>query len=116
MLYMNTTIQIFINNLKAYRTRAGLTQVQLAIQLNKGFNYINGIECGSSLPPAETIDKICEVLKIRPFQLFEEETCAKNMLAINKNGFIDEISKNIVTELKDYINKAISNELDKYLK
>lgn len=50
--------ETFINNLKFYRKKAGLTQAQLALLIDKSFNYINGIECGVSFPPPDVIEKI----------------------------------------------------------
>ena len=76
-----TTQQVFINNLKAYRKKAGYTQSQLAVLINKSFNYINGIECGVSFPPPDVIDKIAGVLKIKPVLLFDEGGCQQNVIA-----------------------------------
>ena len=110
--YMDSQ-KIFINNLKIYRKQAKLTQAQLATQIDKSFNYINGIECGASFPPPDVIDKICEVLKIKPVQLFDEDGCGVNIISGNRDKFIDEVSRNIYLRLKDDIKKSIEEEIDK---
>ena len=99
--------QIFINNLKSYRKKAGFTQAQLAILIDKSFNYINGIECGVSFPPPNVIDKISEVLKIKPMQLFAEEGCKENIINSDKEKFIKELSEQILRKIEPAIKKHI---------
>ena len=112
-----TTQQIFINNLKAFRKQAGYTQAQLAVLIDKSFNYINGIECGVSFPPPEVIDKIADALKIKPIQLFDENGCEKNIISSDKNEFIsklsDQIYKKIESKIKDDIIEGIKAGLKK---
>lgn len=105
--------EIFIRNLKFYRKEKGYTQNQLTLEINKSYNYINGIEQGKSFPPPEVIDKICEVLKIKPVQLFDEDGCGVNIISGNREKFIDEVSRNIYLRLKDDIKKSIEEEIDK---
>ena len=62
--------ETFIENLKFYRKSVKLSQKDLSIALNKGFNYINSIECGASFPPPNVIDEIAKFLKIEPESLF----------------------------------------------
>ena len=95
-----TTQQIFINNLKAYRKEAGFTQAQLAVLIEKSFNYINGIECGVSFPPPDVIDKIAEVLKIKPMQLFDENCCVQNLVSSDKDDFIESLSIKIFSKIE----------------
>ena len=61
--------QTFIANLRYFRKKKGLTQKDLSIYLNKGYNYINCIEGGNSFPPPAVIDQIAQVLGIDPGQL-----------------------------------------------
>ncbi|MCR5063913.1 MAG: helix-turn-helix transcriptional regulator [Treponema sp.] len=101
------TQQIFINNLKSFRKKAGYTQAQLAILIDKSFNYINGIECGVSFPPPNVIDKISEVLKIKPAQLFDENGCEQNIIDLDKNQFIKELSDQVFKKIEPKIKKDI---------
>ncbi len=103
----------FINNLKFYRKRAGLTQAQLALLIDKSFNYINGIECGSFFPPPDVIEKIAIELNVIPVQLFSEDSCPINIVNSNKEKIVDEISQNLYICLKDEIHKEIRKVLEK---
>ncbi|MBR4376460.1 MAG: helix-turn-helix transcriptional regulator [Spirochaetia bacterium] len=106
-----TIQEIFINNLKSFRKRANLTQSGLSIQIDKSYNYINGIECGASFPPPAIIDKIAEALKIQTSQLFDINGCEQNIINSNKDVFIDLISTRIVEQLKPTIKEILSEEI-----
>ncbi len=112
---MNTQ-KIFINNLKAYRKKAGFTQTQLAVLIDKSFNYINGIECGVSFPPPDVIDKISEVLKIKPIQLFDENGCKQNIINSDKNDFINKLSDQLYKKIEPSIQKSIVDSIKIALK
>ena len=101
------TQKIFINNLKAYRKKAGFTQAQLAVLIDKSFNYINGIECGVSFPPPDVIDKISEVLKIKPVQLFDENGCEQNIINSDKTEFIAKLSEQVYKRIEPSVKKSI---------
>lgn len=101
------TQKLFINNLKAYRKQAGYTQAQLAVLIDKSFNYINGIECAVSFPPPDVIDKICEVLKIKPSQLFDENGCEQNIINSDKTEFITQLSEQVYKKIEPSIRKSI---------
>lgn len=103
---MNTQ-QIFINNLKSFRKQAGFTQAQLAVLIDKSFNYINGIECGVSFPPPDVIDRIAVALKIKPVQLFDENGCEKNIIDSDKNEFINKLSEQIFRKIENSVRKDI---------
>lgn len=111
-----TTQQIFINNLKFYRKKAGFTQAQLAVLIDKSFNYINGIECGASFPPPDVIDKISETLKITPAQLFDENGCKENIINSNREEFVANLSKKIFSQLEDILKKDIVEGITSALK
>lgn len=110
------TQQIFINNLKFYRKKAGYTQAQLAVLIDKSFNYINGIECGASFPPPDVIDKISETLKITPAQLFDENGCKENIINSNREEFVANLSKKIFSQLEDVLKKDIVEGIASALK
>lgn len=115
ILVMNTQ-QIFITNLKAFRKQKGYTQAQLAGLIDKSFNYINGIECGVSFPPPDVIDQIAEVLKIKPFQLFDENGCEENVINADKEVFIKNVSDRVYSKLKDDIREVILQGIRSSLK
>ena len=70
-MYMSDLRTVFIRNLKFYRKKKGLRQLDLALEIGKSSNYINSIENGKYFPSPETIEKICVFLDIEPMRLFD---------------------------------------------
>lgn len=91
--------EIFLNNLKYYRKKRGLSQESLSEKLNKGVNYINRIESRASFPTIQVIEEIADILGIKPYKLFEDETAPKNIISSDRDRFIKEITDNLYTKL-----------------
>lgn len=70
-----------------------------------------GIECGASFPPPDVIDKIAETLKTRPSQLFDENGCAENIISSDKDSFVSDLSKKILSKMEPKIKKDITEAI-----
>ena len=104
---MTTLRETFINNLKYYRKQKGLSQEKLSYAINMSMAYINQIENKASFPQPEIIEKIANVLEIRPVQLFDESGSPANLKAFNKDKYIDEITQKLLSGLSCTIIKEI---------
>lgn len=102
---------IFINNLKFYRKQKNLTQNELTLAINKSYNYINSVEQGKIIPSFEVIEQICNVLKIKPSQLFDENSSPENIKKFSKEEYINEISEKLFNNLKPFISSEIKKTL-----
>lgn len=91
--------EIFINNLKFYRKKCGLSQEALSEKLNKGTNYINKIESFASFPTIQVIEEIADILGIKACQLFEEDSTPKNIITSDRERFVKEISDTLYEKL-----------------
>ena len=65
--------QVFVNNLRFYRTNAGYTQVEFAVTIEVSPNYLNAVENGKYFPSPDVMQRICTTLKLLPYQLFLEQ-------------------------------------------
>ena len=90
---------IFINNLKFYRKKIGFSQELLAEKLNKGTNYINKIESHASFPTIQVIEEIAEVLGIKAYQLFEEESTPQNIITSDRDRFVSDVTETLYKKL-----------------
>lgn len=106
--------EVFIENLKKFRKQKGMTQMDLTIAIDKSYNYINGIEQGKSFPQIDVIEKIAEVLKINPAELFDENSISKNIIKRNKEFLAEEIAKKIQQSLCKNIEKDLKHILENY--
>ena len=103
--------EVFINNLKFYRKQKGLTQNELTLALDKSYNYINSIEQGKMMPSFEAIEKICEILEIKPSLLFDENASPENIKTFSKEEYIRSLSDKLFDRLKNAISTEIQNTL-----
>ncbi len=83
-------------NLKKFRENRKLTQEQLAEMAGCSKNHLSAIERGVKFPSAGLIDKLSNILDIKPFELFQDES------DINK-----EYKRNIVIE---YVMDSLDRE------
>lgn len=61
--------EVIIENLKHYREQSSLSQAKLAEKSNLSTNYISEIESGRSLPSIKSIEKISNILGVKPYQI-----------------------------------------------
>ena len=91
--------EIFINNLKFYRKKSGLSQEMLSEKLKKGVSYINKIESHASFPTIQVIEQIANLLGIKAAQLFEEDTTPQNIISANRDRFVADVTNVLYQKL-----------------
>jgi len=102
-----TLKQIFIKNLKGFRTKVGLSQIQLAEYSGISSGYIAEIEIGKKFPSIGVIEKIAVILKIEPYLLFKSQT---------KNSLAETNEEKTPLQLPYYINKRLQKQLKTSIK
>lgn len=107
------TREIFRENLKFYRKKAGFTQEELSEKIGYGYTYITEIESRHKFPKPETIDLIAETLKIEPSNLFEQEHKENNITAIDKTELITDLSDEIYKKLCQDLHTRITEEVSR---
>ena len=90
---------MFINNLKYYRKKCGLSQEALSERLNKGTYYINKIESHASFPTVQVIEQIAQILGIKAAQLFEENATPQNIIVSDRDKFIADVTETLYQKL-----------------
>jgi transcriptional regulator with XRE-family HTH domain len=112
-----TLQQIFIDNLKKFRKKRGVSQMALAGMCDTSGNYISEIEMGRRIPSFEKIDKIAAALQISSYQLFiqqaageqeKKERTTKDFL----NDIPYKIREEIISRLLSSIKKGVNESLD----
>ena len=88
----------FIENLRFWRKKRGLSQQKLSELVNVSPNYLNAVENGKNFPSPEVIQQVSDVLELMPYQLFLEHpedtpvgTVIPDLMVI-KQRFIKDIS------------------------
>ena len=106
---------IFIHNLKYFRKKSGMTQNELTLALNKGYNYINGIEQGRSFPSPDVIEQIAKELDIRAVQLFDENAVPQTAILADRDSFIEALADKVYARAKADLRENLSETLAELL-
>jgi transcriptional regulator with XRE-family HTH domain len=85
--------EILVNNLRRYRKKNKITQSTLAEKCGTSTSYIGQIEIGNRFPSLDLIDKIAQVLNIKPYLLFYDDSNNQT------DGVIPEKTKNEIPKL-----------------
>ncbi len=104
----NSIRQTLAQNIKKFRETRNISQADLAFEAGISIPFLSDIERGNKWPSAETISKIAQALKIKPFQLF-----VPNLNQTEENKALIE---NIINEISVAQNEAIKSVCKKYLK
>lgn len=99
---------IFIQNLKFYRKKAGLTQEKLAEAIGMSTAYIGDMEARERFPSAETIDKIADALNIRTSELFDEFGSPENIKSTFEKIYATTIQQELKTRLDAVVDEVCS--------
>lgn len=77
-------------NLAKFRKFRGIKQADLAAALGKSRNSVSNWESNGNTPDLDTLEKICQILRVTPNQLFGWEPCpdyerhAEQVRALNR--------------------------------
>jgi transcriptional regulator with XRE-family HTH domain len=113
-----TLKQIFIQNLKEFRKKEGLSQMKLAEYCNTAHSYIGEIEVGRKFPSMDLIEKIAVILKIEPYLFFKSRTGNSALTEIEKvNSKMPysakkQLQKQVKAHIKRQINQSTSQILN----
>lgn len=97
---------LFIKNLRFFRTQKGFSQLVFSEKINVSPNYLNAVENGKNFPSPEVLQKIVDALGIFPYQLFLENPNPQ------VHSHAEEITQ-AVTELKSRTLKIFDEFLEK---
>lgn len=90
-------------NIAFYRKKCKITQQELAIRLNTKNTTVSTWERGSSLPDAETLFSICQILNVSLSQLYGVDSAPGNSISVSP------VERSIILEYRkaDDITKAM---------
>jgi transcriptional regulator with XRE-family HTH domain len=116
-----TLKQIFIQNLKEFRKKEGISQMKLAEYCGTSASYIGEIEIGRKFPSTEMIEKIAKILRIEPYLFFKNLTGNSVLTDIeNKKPRMPystkkQLQKQVKAHIKKQINQSTSETLRQIL-
>lgn len=87
-------------NIRRISREKGLSQLQLSSKANVSVAFINAIENAQKWVSDNTLEKICEALEVKPYELFLTEDIEDEELKMIANNH-----EKLITDIKDIIKK-----------
>ena len=97
---------LFIQNLRKWRKKAGISQKVLAERCNAAHSYIRQLESGSGHPSFAFIEKLASALNIEPYMLFYDEAEVKHVIPMKPDS-IEKIKKDFLEKVEHEFDHAI---------
>jgi transcriptional regulator with XRE-family HTH domain len=113
-----TLKQVFIQNLKEFRKKEGLSQMKLAEYCGTAHSYFGEIEAGRKFPSMDLIEKIAKILRIEPYLFFKSMTGNSTLNEIEQikvrmpHSSKKQLQKQIKVHVKKHINQSTSQILN----
>jgi transcriptional regulator with XRE-family HTH domain len=108
--------ELLSKNIKRFRGRLGLSQLDLALELDISTTFLSDIETGKKWVSAKTLSQISKVLKIEIYELFKDEANTKNAVAAAVTKYLDDVDDTIIKSIEQSIRPAIIKSLKKMRK
>lgn len=99
----------FMQKLRFYRKRAGMTQAQLAECCNVSNGTIGNIECGITKPSFDLIIKIADILQISPAEFFKMEIESRYQDDYLTSSQFEMIRETFNSTMNEAVVKAMQN-------
>jgi transcriptional regulator with XRE-family HTH domain len=100
-------------NIKRYRGRLGLSQMDLALALGISTTFLSDIETGKKWVSAKTLSDIAKALKIEIFELFKPEEPAQSDISEVVTKYLDDVDSKVIKTIEDSIGPAVRKTLKK---
>ncbi len=101
--------QCFIDNMKFYRRKKGISQSQLAEACDVSNGTIGNIECGITKPSFDLILLIADRLGVKPELLFYSDEKASFDFELSAPTFTKQQIQKIKKTISDAISSALKN-------
>ncbi|MBQ7537936.1 helix-turn-helix transcriptional regulator [Treponema sp.] len=99
----------FIQKMRFYRKRAGITQAGLAELCSVSNGTIGNIECGITKPSFDLIIKIAESIKVQPAELFKTEIVSPSWEEKLSKTQVEIVKESLHSAMDEVVNKALSD-------
>ncbi|MBQ9622327.1 MAG: helix-turn-helix transcriptional regulator [Treponema sp.] len=107
---MNHFQEIFIQNLRYYRIKAGFSQLAFSEKIGLSPNYLNAIENGKNFPSADVIQRILDILNLLPYQLFLEKPDTSSLQPDLREitQLASSLKQTLIVKIDDFVKTQLS--------
>ncbi|MDR0300946.1 MAG: helix-turn-helix domain-containing protein, partial [Treponema sp.] len=95
------------------RNRVGLSQLNLALELEISTTFLSDIETGKKWVSARTLTEIAKALKIEVYELFKPEQTAKDDITIAVAKYLNDVDDAFIKSIETAVRPAVKKSLEK---
>jgi transcriptional regulator with XRE-family HTH domain len=104
---------ILSQNIKRFRSRLGLSQLHLALELGISTTFLSDIETGKKWVSAQTLSRIAKALKIEVFELFKPEQDIRDDVAAAIAKYLDDVDDTLIKSIEEAVKPAVKKTITK---
>ena len=100
-------------NIKRYRSRIGLSQLHLALELGISTTFLSDIETGKKWVSAQTLSLLAKALKIEVYELFKPEQNLRDDVSAAVAKYLDDVDEAFIKTIEDAVRPAVKKSIAK---
>ena len=100
-------------NIKRFRSRLGLSQLHLALELGISTTFLSDIETGKKWVSAQTLSHIAKALKIEVYELFKPEQTIRDDVSATVAKYLDDVDETIIKSIEEAVRPAVKKSITK---
>jgi transcriptional regulator with XRE-family HTH domain len=107
--------ELLSRNIKRFRTRLSMTQLDLSLELGISAAFLSDIETGKKWVSAQTLAHIAKVLKIEIYELFTPESENEMEAGVSEAvmKYLDDVDDSLIKSIEEAIRPAVKKSVAK---
>jgi len=104
---------VLSRNIKRFRSRVGLSQLHLALELGISTTFLSDIETGKKWVSAQTLSRIAKSLKVEVYELFKPEQSIRDDISAVIAKYLDDVDDVFVASIEKAVRPAVKRSVKK---
>jgi transcriptional regulator with XRE-family HTH domain len=100
-------------NIKRYRNRIGLSQLNLALELGISTTFLSDIETGKKWVSAQTLSRLAKALKIEIYELFKPEQNIRDDVSAAIAKYLSDVDDALIKSIEEAVRPAVKKSITK---
>ena len=105
--------ELLSENIKRFRSRLGLSQLHLALELEISTTFLSDIETGKKWVSAKTLPQIAKALKVEVYELFKPEQTIRDDVLAAVAKHLDDIDEALIKSIEEAVRPAVKKSIKK---
>jgi transcriptional regulator with XRE-family HTH domain len=102
-------LALLSRNIKRFRSRLGLSQIELAFALNISTPFLSNIETGKAWVSSKTLTLLAKALKVEVYQLFKPDAESEDSARQTVSRYLDDVDEAVIRAVEAAVRPAVEN-------